>query len=378
MIFGVSTSSQHSTREHENIYRYHCRTSKNSIRTHASTPWHQTWHCRPLGLTVPKKEGDYSIQSLLSVLKNLLLLDSYAHLSSNRQTINSPFSDTLFLSSTHHTNEKNSSLVGILGYWCSFLNPIYSQICLHRFACKFPCTVSTIQLLNPQHYLGAPKRCQLRVHAHHRVSKSEFTAKGSEQTQHAWINSTNQLLSKSRSSQQHQKILFVPSCWAQTMSMSKGKYSSQPYIPFNSPSHTFLTKQQISLKLHTNKSVHCDQLPAQKRLHFHSPKTITRYQLLSYTHHLSSTYFLFPEIAFPPPIHPKASFPSFLNKNHHWSKMNATKKLWNFWVICQKLSNISPIQNPHPYSRTSICVQVESIPIFRSCIHCYQNTIYKY
>jgi hypothetical protein len=42
--------------------------------------------------------------------------------------------------------------------------------------------------------------------------------------------------------------------------------------------------------------------------------------------------------------------------------MNATKKLWNFWVICQKLSNISPIQNPHPYSRTSICVQVESYP----------------
>jgi hypothetical protein len=30
------------------------------------------------------------------------------------------------------------------------------------------------------------------------------------------------------------------------------------------------------------------------------------------------------------------------------------------------------------YSRTSICVQVQSIPMFRSCIHCYQNTIYKY
>ncbi len=58
------------------------------------------------------------------------------------------------------------------------------------------------------------------------------------------------------------------------MSMSKGKYSSQPYIPFNSPSHTFLTKQQISLKLHTNKSVHCEQLPAPKRLHFTPQKQL--------------------------------------------------------------------------------------------------------
>lgn len=33
------------------------------------------------------------------------------------------FQGYLFLSSTHHTKEKNSSLVGFLGYWSSFLDP---------------------------------------------------------------------------------------------------------------------------------------------------------------------------------------------------------------------------------------------------------------